>query len=69
MLAVVIKEKGGKISHTVEINMPHDTKIKELRNELASYLKHDENRLRMMYGNKVLRKADFQVRLLSFLIY
>jgi hypothetical protein len=40
--------------------MPHDTLIKELRRELATYLKYDETLLRMQYGNRVLRRADYQ---------
>ena len=59
LLALLIREKNGKISQTVEINMPHNTSIRELRRELASYLKWDERQLRMMYANKVLRRIDY----------
>jgi hypothetical protein len=47
LLALLIKEKSGRVSQTVEINMPHDTLIRDLRSELPSYLRHDEKLLRM----------------------
>ena len=59
LLALLIKERGGR-EIMVEINMPHDTKIRDLRVELSKYLKYDETRLRMMYTNRVLLRADFQ---------
>ena len=46
LLALLIREKSGRITQTVEINMPHSTSIRELRKELAQYLKHDEKQLR-----------------------
>jgi len=60
LLALLIKENGGRVSHTVEINMPHDTLIRDLRTELASYLRHDEKLLRMTYAHRVLRRVDFE---------
>jgi hypothetical protein len=60
LLALMIKEKGGRVTQTVEINMPHDTMIRELRSELANYLRWDEKLLRMTYAGKVLRKADYE---------
>ena len=59
LLALLIREKSGRITQTVEINMPHSTSIRELRKELAQYLKHDEKQLRMMYANRVLRRVDY----------
>ena len=59
LLALLIREKNGRITQTVEINMPHNTSIRELRRELASYLKWDEKQLRMMYANHVLRRIDY----------
>ena len=59
LLALLIREKNGRVTQTVEINMPHNTSIRELRRELASYLKWDEKALRMMYANKVLRRIDY----------
>ena len=59
LLALLIREKSGRITQTVEINMPHSTSIRELRKELAQYLKHDEKQLRMMYANRVLRRIDY----------
>jgi len=59
LLALLIREKSGRITQTVEINMPHSTSIRELRKELAQYLKHDEKQLRMMYVNRVLRRIDY----------
>ena len=59
LLALLIREKSGRITQTVEINMPHSTSIRELRKELAQYLKHDERQLRMMYANRVLRRIDY----------
>ena len=59
LLALLIREPNGVISQTVEINMPHDTLIRELRKELANYLKHDERFLRMMYGKRVLKRDEY----------
>ena len=59
LLALLIREKSGRVTQTVEINMPHATSIRELRRELAQYLKHDERQLRMMYANRVLRRVDY----------
>jgi len=60
LLSLQIKEKGGRLSQTVEITMSHNTVVRDLRKELATYLGHDESLLRMMYGNRVLRRADYQ---------
>jgi hypothetical protein len=40
LLALVIRDKCGRLSQSVEINMTHDTLIEDLRKEVASYLKH-----------------------------
>ncbi len=60
LLSLLIKDQTGQLTQTVEINMPHDTLIRDLRKELANYLKHEERLLRLMYGNRVLRRADYQ---------
>ena len=60
LLALQIKDKSGRVTQTVEINMPHDTLIRDLRAELANYLRHDDKLLRLTYGNRVLRRADYE---------
>lgn len=57
LLSLQIKEKGGRLSQAVEIT---NTAVRDLRKELATCLGHDESLLRMMYGNRVLRRADYQ---------
>jgi len=60
LVSLSIKNGSGYASQTAEINMAHHTVITDMRNELAKYLKDDETRLRLMYGNRVLRRADYQ---------
>jgi hypothetical protein len=39
--------------------MPFSTLIRDLRKELAQYLKVPEPTLRMMCGNRVLKRAEY----------